>query len=76
MQSEIIDSYKDVVTNYNLMLEKLKSKKYLHKRPEYWGGYSFIPYYFEFWEGDENRLNKREIFLKKNSGWQRNILQP
>lgn len=76
MQSEIIDSYDNVVNNYNIMLEKLKDKKYLHKRPQYWGGYSFVPYYFEFWEGDDNRLNKREIFSKKNTSWQRKILQP
>ena len=28
------------------------------KRPEYWGGYDFIPYSFEFWTGENNRLNK------------------
>ena len=35
-------------------------------RPDFWGGYSFIPYYFEFWQGHENRLNKRHVFEQQD----------
>ncbi len=71
-QSNKIASYEDVSKNY----EKSLKKDNLEKCPEYWGGYSFIPYYFEFWEGHESRLNKREVYEKKNDKWDRFILQP
>ena len=72
-QSQLIDSYNSVITNYQ---NTLKNKQLLYKRPEDWGGYSFTPYYFEFWEGHESRLNKREIFVKKASIWDQYLLQP
>ena len=71
-QSEIIDSYEMVEQNYEKSLESDNLKKC----PEYWGGYSFIPYYFEFWEGHESRLNKREVYEKSDDSWKHLILQP
>ena len=46
------------------------------KCPDYWGGYSFVPYYFEFWEGHQSRINKREVFEKIDNVWKHFILQP
>tara|TARA_B100002019_G_C21188199_1_gene557371 strand:+ start:444 stop:1040 length:597 start_codon:yes stop_codon:yes gene_type:complete len=71
-QSKPIDSYKQVIENYNKSL----NKDDLKKCPEYWGGYSFTPYYFEFWEGHELRLNKREIFEKIDGCWRHSFVQP
>ena len=71
-QSMKIDSYSNVVTNYNKALN-LNSLK---KCPDYWGGYSFNPYYFEFWEGHESRLNKRDLYQLNNGEWHHSILQP
>ena len=71
-QSKPIDSYSQVKENYN---KSLKNDD-LKKCPEFWGGYSFTPYYFEFWEGHESRLNKREAYEKSNDSWQHLILQP
>ena len=71
-QSEPIDSYSQVKENYN---KSLKNDD-LKKCPEFWGGYSFTPYYFEFWEGHESRLNKREVFEKSDDSWKHLILQP
>ncbi|MDB9816017.1 pyridoxamine 5'-phosphate oxidase, partial [Gammaproteobacteria bacterium] len=42
----------------------------------YWGGFSFEPYYFEFWTGQKFRLNKRESFQLESNKWQKKILQP
>ena len=71
-QSKPIDSYNQVKENYkkSLINDNLK------KCPEYWGGYSFIPYYFEFWEGHESRINKREVYEKSDDSWKHLILQP
>ena len=71
-QSKPIDSYKQVEENYNISLKNDDLKKC----PEYWGGYSFIPYYFEFWKGHESRLNKREAYEKIDDNWKHLILQP
>ena len=71
-QSKPINSYSQVKENYN---KSLKNDD-LKKCPEFWGGYSFIPYYFEFWEGHESRLNKREVYEKSDDSWKHLILQP
>ena len=71
-QSKLIDSYKQVKENYN---NSLKNDD-LKKCPEHWGGYSFTPYYFEFWEGHESRINKREVFEKIDGAWKHSFLQP
>jgi len=71
-QSKPIDSYKQVKENYHKSLESDNLKKC----PEYWGGFSFIPYYFEFWEGHESRVNKREVFNKIDGIWKHSFLQP
>jgi pyridoxamine 5'-phosphate oxidase len=71
-QSKPIDSYNQVKENYN---KSLKNDN-LKKCPEFWGGYLFIPYYFEFWEGHQSRLNKRVAYEKKDDGWNHLILQP
>jgi len=71
-QSKPINSYSQVKENYN---KSLKNDD-LKKCPEFWGGYSFIPYYFEFWEGHESRLNKREVYEKSDNMWKHLILQP
>ena len=71
-QSKEIVSYNQVKENYN---KSLKNDN-LKKCPVYWGGYSFTPYYFEFWEGHESRINKREVFEKIDGIWKQSFLQP
>ena len=71
-QSMPVDSYNQVKENYN---ESLKNDD-LKKCPKYWGGFSFTPYYFEFWEGHESRINKREVFDKIDGEWKQSFLQP
>ena len=71
-QSKPIESYTKVNENYKQSLENDNLKKC----PEHWGGYSFIPYYFEFWEGHESRVNKREVFNNIGGIWKHSFLQP
>ncbi len=71
-QSKPIDSYSQVKENYN---KSLKNDD-LKECPKYWGGYSFKPYEIEFWEGNEFRLNKRNLYTRDNIGWNHFILEP
>ena len=71
-QSKTISSYEDVKKKFMLSL----NSDDLTKCPKYWGGYSFTPYYFEFWEGHKSRLNKREVYSLIDSKWIHSFLQP
>ena len=72
-QSKIINSFDEVKKNFHNTLETITPET---ERPDFWGGYSFIPYYFEFWQGHENRLNKRHVFEQQDNEWVEYLLQP
>ena len=72
-QSSKIDSYESVVRNYEEALNMINENT---ERPEYWGGFTFTPYYFEFWEGNKNRINKRVAYQFIKNDWKTFILQP
>ena len=72
-QSKKIDSYESLIKKFN----QYKSSNLISERPDYWGGYSVEPDYFEFWRGHESRINKREVFkLNESRNWDSLILQP
>ena len=71
-QSNIIKSYEDVIKKYKKIFENSD----ILERPSYWGGYAFKPYYFEFWEGHESRINRRRVFKFINDNWINYILEP
>ena len=71
-QSQKIKTYRDIQIKY----EDTKKNKDLLKCPDYWGGFKFSPYYFEFWEGHETRINKRNVYELINGNWRNYILQP
>jgi len=72
-QSALTNSYQDVKNNFSSTLEEMTDST---NRPEYWGGFSFKPYYFEFWQGHQNRLNQRHVFNQSNGAWVESFLQP
>lgn len=71
-QSKIIESYSSVIKRF----ENTIKKDDLHNCPDYWGGFSFTPFYFEFWEGKDSRLNKRNVYKKIDKSWKEYFLQP
>ncbi len=72
-QSKEIDSYEDFIDVYEQASKEISDTQ---KRPNCWGGYSFRPYYFEFWQGHNQRINKREAYIFKEDGWKKIFLQP
>jgi len=71
-QSKPIASFQNIQENYNYILERNDLKVC----PKYWGGFSFTPYEIEFWEGNEFRLNKRNLYKKEKNKWKQYILEP
>lgn len=71
-QSSATKSYKEVINNY----EKVLNSYDVLKRPKYWGGYVIKPIYFEFWQGHDSRINKREVYEKVSHNWKHFIIQP
>ena len=71
-QSQRVSSFETVKSKFTKTLENAD----LDKRPDYWGGFSFFPYYFEFWRGSDFRLNHRNAFSKVEDGWESSILEP
>ncbi|MEV7176777.1 pyridoxamine 5'-phosphate oxidase [Kitasatospora sp. NPDC093679] len=44
--------------------------------PPFWGGYRVVPETVEFWQGRENRLHDRLIFVAEGDGWRVERLCP
>tara|TARA_Y100001970_G_C14044328_1_gene755488 strand:- start:414 stop:1013 length:600 start_codon:yes stop_codon:yes gene_type:complete len=72
-QSQPIDSFDKVKENFRKTLDTISPETV---RPDFWGGFSFIPYYFEFWQGHKNRLNNRHVYESKDDEWMERLLQP
>lgn len=71
-QSKEIDSFEEVKKKFHKTLQSSDLKSC----PENWGGFCFIPYYFEFWKGHNSRLNQREVYQLNNDQWHHSFLQP
>ncbi len=71
-QSKEIHSFEDIQKKYDYA----KKNKDLSSCPDYWGGYAFTPYEIEFWQGNKFRLNRRDLYLKKDNNWIHSILEP
>ena len=71
-QSKKIRTFDQVKENYNKSL----NNDDLKTCPKYWGGFSFVPHEIEFWEGNEFRLNKRNLYKKDNTNWNIYFLEP
>ena len=71
-QSKPTRSFNELRKNYDSVLNSAD----LSKRPSYWGGFELTPYYFEFWQGDDNRLNKRVSYSQNSGSWEELNLQP
>ena len=72
-QSKKIDTYEDFLDVFEQASKVISDTT---KRPDHWGGYSFRPYYFEFWQGHNQRINKREAYILEEDSWKNTFLQP
>ena len=74
-QSELLVNRTDLEKRYEALQKKHEGKKV--PRPKHWGGYLVKPIEIEFWQGRENRLHDRLVYLKKRNGnWTLSRLNP
>ena len=73
-QSEVINSYEDLLEKYNKLLDENKDS--IFKRPKNWGGIEIDIKEIEFWQGRENRLHNRVICRLINDNWDIQLLSP
>lgn len=74
-QSSPISARKALETKFSEMKAKFANGDV--PLPKFWGGYIVKPKSIEFWQGGENRLHDRFIYVKSADDlWQRNRLAP
>jgi pyridoxamine 5'-phosphate oxidase len=66
---------------YELLVERLQDleQEYagrLVPRPRWWGGYRVLPVRIEFWKSGPFRLHRRELYVKSDDGWTKELLNP
>ncbi|MGA9292859.1 MAG: pyridoxamine 5'-phosphate oxidase, partial [Ignavibacteriaceae bacterium] len=72
-QSSTIPGRKFLVDKFEEIKAKYKKEVPL---PSFWGGYKLSPISFEFWQGRENRLHDRIIYIREKSEWKTERLSP
>jgi pyridoxamine 5'-phosphate oxidase len=45
-------------------------------RPRWWGGYRVLPERIEFWRQGAHRLHHRELYTRREGGWDVTLLNP
>jgi pyridoxamine 5'-phosphate oxidase len=73
-QSTVIPSRDYLEKQFETIKKDLSGKTIM--RPDHWGGYRLIPDRFEFWQGRENRLHDRLLYVAGTDGWNISRLAP
>ena len=73
-QSSIVDSRKELENAVSSMVEKYPDNTV--PRPDAWLGYRLMPYSFEFWQGQSNRLHDRICYTRDDEQWAKTRLSP
>ena len=74
-QSQVIENRLMLEKNYETLINTTAGKDI--DCPAHWGGFRLIPDYFEFWQGQKNRLHDRICFISKDPNqWQHQRLAP
>ncbi len=66
---------RDVLTERWLRLE-MRYRDQGVPRPKNWTGVRILPERIEFWEEEEHRLHRRDLYVRGERGWRRTLLQP
>jgi len=73
-QSSKIENRDELEENFKKYSEMYEGKEI--PLPDFWGGFRLVPDYFEFWQGQENRMHDRVAYEKNGTEWLRSRLSP
>ncbi len=73
-QSAPLASRAELEENYTRLKKEFRGKEV--PLPKQWGGYQLIPERIEFWQGRENRLHDRFLYVKADHNWVITRLSP
>lgn len=74
-QSQVVKNRQALESAFDEVKQNYETSGALDKHVD-WGGYRVCPSRFEFWQGRENRLHDRLLFVKESASWQRQRLAP
>lgn len=74
-QSAVIDSREELLARYEELAARYPEAEQVPVPPE-WGGYRVAPETVEFWQGHENRLHDRLVYVREGEGWRVERLSP
>ncbi|VDM37880.1 unnamed protein product [Toxocara canis] len=76
-QSSVIPNRQFLIDKRNELIRLAEEKgDEAITRPDWWGGYRLRPDYFEFWQGQSDRIHDRIVFERTTSGWAMKRLSP
>lgn len=74
-QSAVVSGRQELEQKFGFMERKFAGRAI--PRPDHWGGYIVVPYYFEFWQGRAHRFHDRIVYqLDDEKQWQIGRLAP
>jgi pyridoxamine 5'-phosphate oxidase len=66
-QSQVIESREALEARLNAIIQKTGQTPVV--RPDNWGGFAVMPDEVEFWQGRDNRLHDRIVYLLEGEVW-------
>jgi len=74
MQSTRLDSYDTLAGRVKEIEDEYEGKEI--PRPPFWSGFRVVPERIELWFGRPSRLHERELYVRTDGGWTKELLYP
>lgn len=73
-QSSFIEDRQELEERESIITKKFETQPIT--RPPHWGGYVLLPHTIEFWQGRQNRLHDRLLYIRTDEEWVLRRLAP
>jgi pyridoxamine 5'-phosphate oxidase len=73
-QSSALSSRAELIAAVESLAAKYSDQQV--PRPPYWSGYRLMPELIEFWKEQPDRLHEREVYTRRETGWNMTLVAP